>query len=337
MAQALAVRDMDERSVAIDELIVGSSPAIVHLREMVLRVAPSAASVLITGPSGSGKEATARALHAASPRASRPFVAVNCGAIPVELIESELFGHERGAFTGAVARRIGRFEEACGGTLFLDEIGDMRTDMQVKLLRVLEDGIVQRVGGGAPKRVDVRIVCATHRDLAREICDGRFREDLYFRLSVLPIRTPALADRPGDIHELIDYFQAGGQKGRVGFDAEGRQVLEAHDWPGNVRELRNFVERARILHGGEMLGGTAVGALLGRGTAGVRTPIAIDHRRGAATDRVPINLKDLLETMELERIQMALDMADGVVSEAARLLTLKRTTLIEKMRKYRVG
>ena len=315
-----------------------------HLRSIVARIGPSLAPVLITGPSGSGKEAVARAVHAASDRKDKPFVAINCGAVAPDLIESELFGHEKGSFTGAAARRIGRFEEANGGTLFLDEIGDMRFDLQVKLLRVLEDGVVHRVGGGAPIPVDVRIISATHHDLQEEMDAGRFREDLYFRLGVLPVKTPALADRPDDIPDLIAHFQDKmGPIGRVRFDAAAMVRLQQHPWAGNVRELRNVLERGRVLFGGETLTADHVEQLLGTVPVSNVTYIAQVRPDAALAAppaqpmRTPINLKDLLETMELERIQMALDMADGVVSEAARMLTLKRTTLIEKMRKYGVG
>jgi sigma-54 dependent transcriptional regulator, flagellar regulatory protein len=336
-----AVRRVDE--TAAGATIIGNAPAIRHLRDIVGRVGPASVPVVISGPSGSGKEMVARAIHAASPRADKPFVAINCGAIAAELIESELFGHEKGAFTGAVARRIGRFEEAHGGTLFLDEIGDMRFDMQVKLLRVLEDGVVQRVGGGAPVSVDVRIVCATHRDIRAEIDAGRFREDLYFRLGVVTVKAPALAERTGDIALLIAHFQTRmGPAGRVTFAPAAIARLAAHAWPGNVRELRNVIERARVLFGGETLDAGRIDQLLG--VTPLTNVMSIAQARPdaavvvmpAETGRTPINLKELLETMELERIQMALDMADGVISEAARLLTLKRTTLIEKMRKYRV-
>jgi sigma-54 dependent transcriptional regulator, flagellar regulatory protein len=336
-----ATRRVDE--TAASATIIGHAPAIRHLRDIVARVGPASVPVVISGPSGAGKEMVARAIHAASDRADKPFVAINCGAIPAELIESELFGHERGAFTGAVGRRIGRFEEAHGGTLFLDEIGDMRFDMQVKLLRVLEDGVVQRVGGGAPVSVDVRIVCATHRDIRAEIDAGRFREDLYFRLGVVTVAAPALAERSEDIPALIAHFQVRmGPAGKVSLTACANARLAAHDWPGNVRELRNVIERARVLFGGETLDAARIDQLLGH--APLSNIVSISQARPHATvvtppaneGRTPINLKDLLETMELERIQMALDMADGVISEAARLLTLKRTTLIEKMRKYRV-
>ena len=319
------------------------------MRGLVQRVARSSASVLITGPSGAGKEVLARAIHEESDRSGRPFVAINCGAIPPELIESELFGHERGAFTGAHSRRIGRFEEADGGTLFLDEIGDMRFDMQVKLLRVLEDRLVTRIGGSAPMSVDVRIISATHQDLGQAIAGNRFRQDLLFRLGVLPIKAPPLSERVEDVPLLVEHFQALlGHGFRAAFSVTAFDRLQEHDWPGNVRELRNLVERANVLFGGSTVGRPEVDELLGCSGGTGTFEAAFDHgddtivpfpaRPGPAvpdwSGRSPINLKELLETLELERIQMALDLAEGVVSEAARLLTLKRTTLIEKMRKY---
>lgn len=345
-----------EIKAANENLIIGDSPAIVALREMIARVARSSASVMISGASGSGKEMVARAIHQASQRSAKPFVALNCGAIPTELIESELFGHERGSFTGAHSRRIGRFEEANRGTLFLDEIGDMRFDMQVKLLRVLEDGIVTRVGGTAKSAVDVRIISATHQNLDDAIAGNRFREDLFFRLGVVMLHVPDLASRAEDIPALIAHFQKGKPRGAVArFDASGMARLMAHRWPGNVRELRNLIERAGVLAGGETLDAHGVDRLLGKGNgrmisgADLRRTIEIPAANPAPVapspaapnpamgePNTPIDLKNMLETLEFERIQMALDMADGVISEAARMLTLKRTTLIEKMRKYGV-
>ncbi|RST32259.1 sigma-54-dependent Fis family transcriptional regulator [Sphingomonas ginkgonis] len=324
-------------------MIVGQSHAMANLRQMVRRVAASNASVMITGPSGAGKEVLARAIHEESSRAGKPFVAINCGAIPPELIESELFGHERGAFTGAHSRRIGRFEEADGGTLFLDEIGDMRFDMQVKLLRVLEDRLVTRVGASGAVKVDVRIISATHQDIRAAVAENRFRQDLQFRLGVLPIQVPALAAHAEDVPLLVEHFQRPlDADQRVHFSRAAFDRLEQYDWPGNVRELRNVVERANVLFGGTMIGRHEVDELLGLSDVqlapSVREPAlpcpANDEPLAQWTERTPINLKEMLETLELDRIQTALDMADGVVTEAARLLTLKRTTLIEKMRKY---
>ncbi len=330
-----------DRRVSLDRgsrLLIGESGAIRELRGLIGRVAASDASVLVTGPSGSGKELVARAIHQASGRAGQAFVALNCGAIPAELMESELFGHERGAFTGASARRIGRFEEAHRGTLFLDEIGDMRFDMQVKLLRVLEDGLVQRVGGGAPFASDVRIVSATHQDINGAIAANRFREDLYFRLGVVPIRVPSLAERVEDLPLLIAHFRQKRSGAAIArFDRDAMMRLMAHDWPGNVRELRNVVERADILFAGAVIGAGEVEILLGL-KAGQSAPhIAPPPQQDAPPMAEPIDLKDLIERVEQERIQSALEAAQGVISEAARLLTLKRTTLIEKMRKYGVG
>lgn len=314
----------------IEDILIGDSAPMVALRDMVARVARSDASVMICGASGSGKEVVARAIHAFSPRATNPCIALNCGAIPTELIESELFGHEKGAFTGAQGRRAGHFENADGGTLFLDEIGDMRFDMQVKLLRVLEDGLVSRLGGSNSVSVDVRIISATHQDIEQAIGEGRFREDLFFRLGVVLVKVPDLASRVADIPQLITHFQNGKCAAfRCHFDRSAIERLMAHRWPGNVRELRNIVERANVLFPAETIDASAVDQLLGRAACQplliVRTPLD-----------APIDLKAQVEGMELERIRSALDRSAGVISEAARMLTLKRTTLIEKMRKYGV-
>jgi sigma-54 dependent transcriptional regulator, flagellar regulatory protein len=350
---ALAIEE--QAKLCIEDHIIGNSPEVMVLRDMIVRVAKSSASILIAGPSGAGKELVARAIHDHSARSGKSFVALNCGAIPSELIESELFGHERGSFTGAINRRIGRFEEADKGTLFLDEIGDMRFDMQVKLLRVLEDGMISRIGGTAALPVNVRIISATHQNIDEAILDGRFREDLFFRLGVVILRVPELAKRVADIPLLIAHFQQGKPKGAIArFDASGMQRLMQHPWPGNIRELRNIVERSGVLFGGQVLNASDVDVLLGK-AAPKFTPVstlrkmaeqsnelAISHAEisvpltAADISHIPINLKDILETMELERIQSALAIAEGVISEAARLLTLKRTTLIEKMRKYGV-
>jgi sigma-54 dependent transcriptional regulator, flagellar regulatory protein len=326
-------------AASVDTLLLGISPAIETVRALVRRVAPSETSVLITGPSGSGKERAARAIHVESSRASGPFVAINCGAIPRDLLESELFGHEKGSFTGAHAQRQGRFEEAHKGTLFLDEIGDMPPEMQVKLLRVLEERRIERVGGRGGIAVDVRIVSATHRDLNTAIDDQRFREDLYYRLAVFPIHLPGLAARPEDLALLIRHFlrSIADGKSTVRFSTTAVDTLAAHAWPGNVRELRNFVERAAILHPGEMLGAAQVDALLLRHQPQALKPTSVSEPPPAAQpplDPTGIDLRAILHNLEGRYIGEALDRSGGVVADAARLLGLQRTTLIEKMRRH---
>ena len=233
--------------------IIGSSPAIEHVRQLIERVAPSDARVLITGENGTGKELVARWLHEKSARAGAPFVEVNCAAIPSELIESELFGHERGAFTSAIKQRKGKFEQANGGTLFMDEIGDMSLSAQAKVLRALQESKISRVGSDKDVSVDVRVVAATNKDILAEIARGNFREDLYHRLSVILIKVPPLRERAGDIAELVDYFveqiAAEQHTSPKRVDAEAMQALSAMPWSGNIRELRNVVERLMILSG----------------------------------------------------------------------------------------
>jgi sigma-54 specific flagellar transcriptional regulator A len=337
----------------IAALLIGDSMVMREVRAQIAQVGPSDAPVIVTGPSGSGKEMVARAIHAASRRADAPSIAVNCGAIPRDLIESELFGHEKGSFTGAHVQRAGRFEEADGGTLFLDEIGDMPHDMQVKLLRVLEERRVQRVGGRGAIAVDTRIVSATHRDLDIAIEEQRFREDLYYRLAVFPIDLPGLAERAEDVPMLVHHFMKGGsaRRSRVLFNSKALDRLVAHNWPGNVRELRNLVERACILHPGETIGAEQAERLLsrrGRNTAAERAALwaatdlaapptpapALAAETVALSRDKPVALKTMLADVERRYIEEALQLSGGIVAEAARLLTLQRTTLIEKMRKY---
>lgn len=337
----MSLSTLTDPNSIVEDLLIGNSEPMVALRDMVRRVARSSASVMICGASGSGKEVVARAIHTASARAAKPYIALNCGAIPAELIESELFGHEKGAFTGAQTQRKGHFENAHKGTLFLDEIGDMRFDMQVKLLRVLEDGLVSRVGGNSALPVDVRIISATHQNIDNAIADGRFREDLFFRLGVVLLQVPTLGERVDDIPLLIAHFQKGKSvASSCRFDASAVQRLMVHNWPGNVRELRNVIERASVLFSGETVDGCGVDQLLGRTALvparKIQEPEKAAQRPAALNPNAPIDLKAQVERMELERILMALNHAEGVISEAARLLTLKRTTLIEKMRKYGV-
>ncbi|SMF72714.1 sigma-54 interaction domain-containing protein [Allosphingosinicella indica] len=353
--------DIKADGMSADSLIVGESRGMDELRRLVRHVAPTNASVIVTGPSGAGKEVVARAIHAESVRAAKSYVAVNCGAIPRDLLESELFGHEKGSFTGAVTQRRGRFEDAHGGTLFLDEIGDMPADMQVKLLRVLEERSIQRVGGRGQIAVDTRIVSATHRDLDQAITDQRFREDLFYRLSVFPIDLPPLSHRREDVPLLVKHFlrTIADKKRTVRFTQAAMDKLVAHDWPGNVRELRNVVERATILFPGDMVGAEQIDLILhrrGRTTVAERAalweatelaapiilPTPANEPQPAAGGGPllgdgPIDLKSMVAEFERDFIGEALRLSSGVVADAARMLTLQRTTLIEKMRKYELS
>lgn len=344
-------------SLAMAELIVGNSTAIREVRGLVRFAAQTNASVLITGPSGTGKELVAQALHRASARAAAPFVAVNSGAIPRDLIESELFGHEKGSFTGAVARRIGHFEAANSGTLFLDEIGEMPIDMQVRLLRVLEDHKVRRIGSNDDVRVDVRLIAATHQCLEDAIADGRFRSDLFYRLNVLPIELPSLAERIEDVPALVAHFLSRGfaSDNPPVFTDEAMAILMAHDWPGNVRELKNLVERAAVFFRGMDVGTDQMAMLLrpaasARRTAAAAAPAAAAPAIAQQADNVlpfaqgasprfarPIDLREHLQNEEKRVLIEALESTGGVVSAAARLVMLQRTTFVEKMKRYQIG
>lgn len=344
----------------MQNMLVGRSHAIRQVREAITRVAPSNASVIITGPSGSGKELVASAIHSSSNRRTNPLVALNCGAIPADLLESELFGHEKGAFTGAIQRRVGRFEEASGGTMFLDEIGDMPMAMQVKLLRVLEERKVQRVGATGDLAIDVRLVCATHKDLDLAIESSLFREDLFYRIAVFPIIMPSLAERPEDLTLLVDHFQAGFGGQPFSLSASAVSYIQSYNWPGNVRELRNFVERAMLLFGGKAIDAADAADLINltprRRSALSHTPspvpnAALAHvapsRAGEdprmdsslpALDRAgKLDMNRIIEDIERQYILDALELADGVIAEASRLLGIQRTTLIGKMNKYNMA
>lgn len=311
-------------------LPTGSSSGSKELARLIRHVSPFNTNVLILGESGTGKERVALGVHANSPRADRPFVPVNCGAIPAELLESELFGHEKGAFTGAIATRRGRFELAEGGTLFLDEIGDMSLDMQVKLLRVLQERTYERVGGAETKRCDVRIVAATHRDLATAVEEGRFRADLYYRLNVFPVVVPSLRDRREDIPQLISELALENeQRGAppVHFSPEASLQLQRCEWPGNVRELANLVERLSIL-------------VQDRAVEVDDLPSDYRVTKRSASEDSPAansaNLRDQLQAMEYRLVRDAMEQAGGVVARAARALGIGRTTLIEKLRKHQL-
>jgi sigma-54 specific flagellar transcriptional regulator A len=328
------------RSPELFRNLVGSSMEVRRVRTLVEQVAQTEATVLLTGESGTGKEVVARKIHYHSPRRYKPFVPVNCGAIPGDLLESELFGHEKGAFTGAISSRRGRFEMAAGGTLFLDEIGDTPLHMQVKLLRVLQERNFERVGSNESLTADVRVVAATHSDLEESIRHGRFREDLYYRLNVFPIHVPPLRSRAEDLPLLVkDLLQrsAGGEREPMCLSSDALTALQRYSWPGNVRELANLVERLAILFPGRTVevadlpekyrpSGAAV-ALSGATTE------APNHIR-ATLPRDGLNLKAHLNTLERSFIEQALEEAGGVVAHAAKRLKMGRTTLVEKMRKH---
>jgi sigma-54 specific flagellar transcriptional regulator A len=322
---------------AIVDGLVGASSHIAEITKLVERVAPSAATVLITGESGTGKEVVARRIHRLSGRKGQ-FVAINCGAIPEQLLESELFGYERGAFTGALSRRIGRFELAHGGTLFLDEIGDMPMPMQVKLLRVLQEHVIERVGGTESIPVDVRIVAATHRDLPRRIEEGLFREDLYYRLNVFPIEIPPLRERPEDIPPLVQEMIARihDRYGvRVYFTDDAMAVLRAYSWPGNARELGNLIERLAVIRPDATIDAAMLPWPL-RPQDDARADELEDAPATGAAALPPsgLDLKAHLADVEREIIRAALERSGGVVQRAAEELGLRRTTLVEKINRH---
>ena len=304
--------------------MIGSGPAMQRVFELVKKVAPANASVIITGESGTGKEVVARAIHSLSARKDKPFVALNCGAIPPTLIESELFGYERGAFTGADQRRMGNFDLAHNGTLFLDEIGELPLELQAKFLRVLEERKIRRLGGRGEVEVDVRVLCATNRDLKEEIRRGRFREDLYFRLHVFTIALPTLKERHEDIpilvHHFIEKYNAETGKRVQGVSPGALEVLRSYAWPGNIRELRNTVERAMILAEGDVIGEEHL------------PPDMMGTRPEAATLRVPLGIP--LDKVEKEYILASLQRNGGNKARTAELLGISEKTLYNKLNRY---
>ncbi|MGB1579979.1 MAG: sigma-54 dependent transcriptional regulator [Nevskiales bacterium] len=336
----------------------GQSARAQNLRNMIKQVAAYDTTVLVLGESGTGKEVVARAVHEASPRAKKPFVAINCGAIPSELLESELFGHEKGAFTGAINSRAGRFELAEGGTIFLDEIGDMSLHMQVKLLRVIQERVFERVGGNRSIDCDVRIIAATHRNLEERISDGEFREDLFYRLNVFPIEMPPLRERREDIPQLISELSSNLNMGKpskpLRFSDNALQALYSYSWPGNVRELANLIERLAVLNPKGSIdfadlpdryrGEDALAEALrmeedsrpviaANNTTDVETEIELSDDGENLPDE-GLDLRDHMADIERKLIAQALDRTEGVVAHAAQLLGLRRTTLVEKLRKY---
>ncbi|WP_319381559.1 sigma-54 dependent transcriptional regulator [Thiomicrorhabdus sp.] len=369
-------------SEAIFSSLIGHSPAMQEVKQLIRQVALTDATVLILGESGTGKEVVAQTLHQLSERSKHAFVPINCGAIPAELLESELFGHEKGAFTGAISARKGRFELAEQGTIFLDEIGDMPLAMQVKLLRVLQERRYERVGGNKTFECDVRVVAATHRNLERSIEDGKFREDLFYRLNVFPIELPALRERPEDIEALLDFlFSRLAESGRAvpTLNTNALNSLRAYHWPGNVRELSNLAERLSILFADKEIDfsdlpekyrvavasneeelpndevgesdAAAPGAAISNAVQDtsafdqkdppLEQTAPVKERDSLVAEPVPISvdqlgtdLKSYLVNMETALIRQALAQTGGNVSQAAKILQLNRTTLVEKIRKY---
>ncbi|MBS24924.1 MAG: sigma-54-dependent Fis family transcriptional regulator [Gammaproteobacteria bacterium] len=337
--------------------LVGKSAAIKRVRNMMGKVANTEVSVLITGESGTGKEVVARNLHLNSARADKPFVPINCGAIPRELLESELFGHEKGAFTGAISSRVGRFELANGGTLFLDEIGDMPLNMQVKLLRVLQERSFERVGGVKTIQTDVRILAATHKDLEKMIEEGDFRQDLYYRINVFPIEMPSLRERAEDVplllNELITIMEAE-NRGSVRFNSGAISSLCQHSWLGNVRELANLLERMAILYPHGIVGINDLPEKYRHLSEPEISKVIVQEEKGGSVvslgdtsvfssdetnqeSLLPLHgldLKEYLAKLEKDLIEQALDDSSGVVARAADRLHIRRTTLVEKMRKF---
>lgn len=324
--------------------IIGNSPALADVFNMLGKVAPTDSNVLVTGESGTGKELLVRALHMNSRRAGKPFVPVNCGAIPRELLESELFGHEKGAFTHAIRSRAGRFELADTGTIFLDEIGEMDLSLQVKILRVLQEKEFERVGGTRTMKVDVRIIAATNRDLDNEVAAGRFREDLFYRLNVIPMHLPPLRERGDDIMLLteffLDRFCKTKERKKLSITPETREMFLRYSWPGNVRELENFMERLSILCDNDEVRPTDLPKKIWDDT-GRAMPVAAPRTEPAGfvwpnvadIKAQGMGLKEFLDEIEERLLTEALAMADGVKNQAAEILGIKRTTLIEKLKK----
>ncbi len=302
--------------------VIFGSPQMTRVCEIIERIAPSSVSVLLTGASGTGKELLARALHNSSNRASEPFVAINCGAIPENLLETELFGHEKGAFTGAVKQAVGKIELAHAGTLFLDEIGDLPLSLQVKLLRFVQERVIERVGGRKEIPVDVRIVCATHQDLEDHDRRGRFREDLYYRISELPIRIPSLAEREGDAELLARSFLLKFCKefsrSIKGFTTDAIAAISSHDWPGNVRELENRIKRAVIM------------------AEGVNLTAADLDMTPPAEPKDVLNLRRIRDTADRQAIRRVMSLTEGNVTRAAKMLGVSRPTLYDLMRQHNI-
>ena len=315
------------------ENFIGKDPKMLEVFNTIEKVAGTESTVLITGESGTGKELTAKAIHVNSSRCNKPFIVLNCGAIPGELLESELFGHDKGAFTGAHQGRMGRFEAADGGSLFLDEIGDMSPDLQVKLLRVLESQSFERVGSTKPIHVDVRIIAATNKNLEKAIQEGKFREDLYYRLNVIPIKMPPLRDRKSDIPLLIDFFHRKMSmrkdkfwKKNISYNDDALSLLMKYDWPGNIRELENLVERFSVLTESDTIQVDDLPAAINNKVQFNTQPNFVDMNKNS-------DFNVVVQQFQKSLILHALNKTDWVKAKAAEMLNLNRTTLVEKIKK----
>ena len=339
-------RKTSRSSNALSSSLTGNSAEILKVEALIRHVSMTDANVLLLGESGTGKEVVARGMHRLSLRTDHPFVAVNCGAIPPELLESELFGHEKGAFTGAISTRKGRFELAEGGTLFLDEIGDMPMPMQVKLLRVVQERTFERVGGSRTITSDVRLISATHQDLEKRIGENKFRMDLYYRLNVFPIELPPVRDRPSDIPLLIEKFAVRMEldhRSPIEFDDSAIEALCQHPLPGNVRELENLVERLAILYPGETITHEKLPQryqIQGNTGQQLTTSIAVGADEQLTEELLTagegIDLRNYLSSLEKSLIYKALEKSNWIVAKAAKSLALQRTTLVEKIRKLEI-
>ncbi len=347
--KALEVRDLKRENISLKEElrgrysfdhIVGKSKSIRRIFELVEKVARTDSTVLITGESGTGKELIAHAIHYSSARKTRPFVPINCAAIPEELLESELFGHEKGAFTHAIRTRIGRFELANKGTIFLDEIGEMSPSLQVKLLRVLQERRFERVGGVKTIGVDIRVVAATNINLEEAVSKGNFREDLFYRLNVIPVHLPPLRERKGDIPLLVEHFLKKFSTGNPSYantiESDALNILEAYDWPGNVRELENIVERLVILANGPEISVEDIPERIIRRTGTSVMPADAVPESSTLLPEEGMSLSAAVEQFEKALILQALDRTNGIKNRAAKLLKMNRTTLIEKMKKMKM-
>ncbi|MCL2265621.1 MAG: sigma-54 dependent transcriptional regulator [Treponema sp.] len=342
---ALAIKNLREENKTLKKLsnyacenIVGTSAAVRNIREMVKQSAGSDARILITGENGAGKEVIARAIHLCSARSDNPFVDVNCAAIPETLIESELFGHEKGAFTDAVSTRKGRFELAHGGTLFLDEIGDMSLSAQAKVLRVIQEQKIERVGGEKTIETDVRIIAATNQDLEKACKEGRFRQDLFFRLNVIPIHAPALRERPEDVQHLLCYFLNIMEK-EITLEPDALELLTTHDWPGNVRELKNLAERIAVMHPGNTLNSEDIGKLLHKKD---KKPDNNDSQKNTeGTVNLPEGIfnqsyNDAKDSFEKRFLEFHLLKNNGIISRTAEAIGIYPSNLHAKLRKYNI-